>query len=214
MYLFEITYSEEHPAYANLAAANAKRVYGFLDSMIDAALAVQRPLLTHAIIKAINYHAIAGLHARAGEYRSHEMFVRDRNGTITYTAPHPAVVHGHMDDFVDQVNRRWTEATPIRLAAFALWRINFVHPFINGNGRTARSICYYILCTHLGGRLPGDRVLPEIIAEDYRAEYVAGLKVADKVQSDGTRDMSPLEDVVANAIRDQLSAALQPRSSV
>ena len=43
-----------------------------------------------------------------------------------------------MDAFVDEVNRRLETADVLTLAAYCLWRLNHIHPFINGNGRTAR----------------------------------------------------------------------------
>lgn len=33
----------------------------------------------------------------------------------------------------------------ITLASFVLWRLNWIHPFIDGNGRTAAVLCYFVL---------------------------------------------------------------------
>jgi Fic family protein len=40
----------------------------------------------------------------------------------------------------DYVNDRWAEASAVHLCAYVLWRLNWIHPFGDGNGRTARAI--------------------------------------------------------------------------
>ena len=64
-----------------------------------------------------------------------------------------------MDDFVNTVNRNWEQTDPVVLAAFVLWRLNNIHPFINGNGRTARACAYFVLCVRAGGWLAGQPIL-------------------------------------------------------
>jgi Fic family protein len=65
-----------------------------------------------------------------------------------------------MDDSVNQVNLWWQSADPVALATFVLWRLNNIHPFINGNGRTARAATYFVLCVKAGGWLQGTTILP------------------------------------------------------
>ena len=55
-----------------------------------------------------------------------------------------------MDDFVNLINLYWESGDTVRLSAEVLWRLNFIHPFINGNGRTARAACYFVLCVKCG----------------------------------------------------------------
>ena len=174
MDLFELGgQTEEHPAYQGVKAANDLRHYDFLYSMIRAALEIERPLLSQAIIKAINFHAIAGLHYDAGEYRSVGVKAGD------YEAPHHTRVKALMDDFVNVVNLQWLSADTVGLASFALWRLNHIHPFVNGNGRTARAVCYFILCVKSGGLLPGTMIVPEKL-KARRQEYLQALRKADE----------------------------------
>ena len=85
-----------------------------------------------------------------------------------------------VDDFINMVNWGWQSTDPVELAANALWRINHIHPFINGNGRTARAVCYFILCVKSGGLLPGTEILPELLRRDEtRAQYREALREAD-----------------------------------
>ena len=173
--------TEDHPAYQQLAAANTLRHYHFMNSMISAAITTGRPLLSQSLIKALNFHAIVGLHYSAGEYRSQVVRVGD------YVAPPHFYVEPLMDDFVNEINLMWQATQGVQLAAHALWRINAIHPFVNGNGRTARAICYFVLCVKLGRLLPGRTILPQRLREPpIRERYVSSLKAAD------SGDLSPL----------------------
>ncbi|SUS04190.1 conserved hypothetical protein [uncultured Defluviicoccus sp.] len=88
-----------------------------------------------------------------------------------------------MDDFVEEVEGLWDGTNALLLASFVLWKLNAIHPFVNGNGRTARAICYYVLCVKSNGLLPGAKILPELIREN-RDEYVRILKTTDKLNSE------------------------------
>ena len=182
MDLYELTGgAENHPVYQTVVEANGHRHYHFLFSMIRAALGIQRPVISQAIIKAINFHAIAGLHYTAGMYRPCEVHVRNAEGEVAYHPPQHHRVQALMDDFINMVNWWWQSTDSVELAAYALWRINYIHPFINGNGRTARAVCYFILCVKSGGLLPGKEILPELLRRDEaRERYREALREADR----------------------------------
>ena len=148
------------PAYEVLTRQNLTRQYDFLESIIAAALAVQLPLISRTLICALNYHAISCLHSHAGQFRPCDVDVG------RFTPPAHYRVPTLMDDFVNEVNRRWETANPVRLASYCLWRLNYIHPFINGNGRTARALCYCVICLKAGGLLPGFPLLPELIRQN------------------------------------------------
>jgi Fic family protein len=93
------------------------------------------------------------------------------------------------------------------MAAYVLWRLNWIHPFINGNGRTARVTCYYVLCLRSGGWLPGAPILPDLIAQN-RDEYVRALKVVDTSFSAGLPlQLGDLHALLERLINQQLAAA-------
>ena len=160
--------------------------------MIFAAGEAKTRWLSHSLIKAINFHAIVGLHDEAGVYRSSNVTVGE------YIPPHHSEVQSLMNDFVEEINESWASAASTELGAYALWRINNIHPFVNGNGRTARAVCYFIICAHLGGELPGAPALPELLRQE-RAEYVRLLRVAD------LGDRKPLSDLVNALLSRQLT---------
>lgn len=198
MILFEITRSEEHPSYQKLMIENGDRHYDFLRSIVVASIEMGRPFLSQQILKALNFHAIVCLHSHAGEFRPCEVTVG------THTPPAFFQVVPLMDDFVNDINRNWSQSDPVVLATYALWRLNYIHPFINGNGRTARAAAYYILCLSAGTWLPGEVILPELLRRN-RGEYVEALRHADKIYHDtGVVDIEPLHIIVSRLLEEQL----------
>jgi Fic family protein len=194
--------AEANENYQRLEAENAERQYDFIGSIVRAALATNRRFLSQTIIKALNFHAIACLHSCAGEYRPWPVRVGK------YEPPEPFRLQDLMDDFVNSVNVDWKESDPIYLASFVLWRINWIHPFINGNGRTARAIAYVVLCLWAGAELPGDTALPQLLKQE-RGRYVDALKVADESFKLGSLDLSELYALVEELVNVQIASAPQ-----
>jgi hypothetical protein len=203
MIVYELLDTEDHPVYQDLQIANLGRQYDFLRSIIATSLALGRPFLSTHVIKALNFHAITCLHTNPGEFRPCPVYFKDSD----HKPPDHYRVQALMDDLVNQVNRMWEQSDPLALAAFILWRLNHIHPFINGNGRTARAICYFVLCLKLGGWLAGTTILPELIRRD-RKEYVDALRHADK--SLPNLDLAPLQQLLERLLKEQISSAQPP----
>lgn len=189
---------EDNPLYQNVEAANGVRHYGFLETMVGAALASGKHVLSHTLLKALNYHAIACLHADAGEYRTYPVQVGEGEGK--FTPPEHYRVKALMEDFVDMVNRIWETAPPLGLAASVLWRLNYIHPFVNGNGRTARAAAYFVVCVKAGAWLPGTTILPEMLRAN-ASRYVDALKQGDQTYGE---DLSLLTALLDELLREQL----------
>ena len=198
MILFEITGKEDHSSYQELEIANGNRQYDFLRSMVGAAVDLKRPFLSQQLLKALNYHAIACLHTHAGEFRPCPVTVGE------YEPPAHYRVQALMDDFTNTVNLNFVAMDPVVLASFVLWRLNNVHPFINGNGRTARAACYFVLCVKLGGWLRGGKILPELL-RDNRDEYVQALKAVDATAKNGELELGPLHGLLVRLLDLQMS---------
>lgn len=190
MILYNIFQNEAHPEYKKLAASNGVRHYDFLKSIVEAAIGSQQVHLSGTIVKALNFHAIACLHTDAGQWRSGKVYMSSEEG-LKDMFPEPWQLPDMMDQFINEVNRLWLGADPLTLGAYVLWRLNRIHPFFNGNGRTARAACYYVICLKLGGWLPYSTILPEMIVEN-RPEYIEILKRVDASHALGTLDLSEL----------------------
>jgi Fic family protein len=111
-----------------------------------------------------------------------------------------------MDDLINDVNRHWSTQDPLFLAAYVLWKINDIHPFINGNGRTARATAYFIICIHFGGMIRGTTTLPQLLKRD-REEYVAHLRHADQTSKKNQRpDLEPLRAMIERLLIEQMNS--------
>jgi Fic family protein len=95
--------------------------------------------------------------------------------------------------------------------------MNWIHPFVDGNGRTARATSYLVLCVRLGSRLPGVNTIPDQISAQ-KAPYYEALEAADRAYSeDGeikvTQMEAFLEGLLANQLVSILRAAKGPSES-
>jgi len=146
---------------------------------------------------ALNHVAVANISKFGGRFRREPIYVGD------HKPPHFNEVDDWMDRFISTVQENWYIWSPTELAAYGLWRLNWIHPFIEGNGRTARAVCYYLLCVRSGALLPGEKIVPERIRED-RAGYERALKAADEAWDNGHLDFSLMEDYLAGLLHAQL----------
>jgi Fic family protein len=78
---------------------------------------------------------------KAGCYRTIQVFI---TGT-EYVPPKPEDVPSLMKRFTDTLTERWENTHPVLLAAFAHRGLVDIHPFTDGNGRTARLLMNLIL---------------------------------------------------------------------
>ena len=78
---------------------------------------------------------------KAGKYRDHMVFI---SGT-EYVPPQPQDVPSLMLEYIQEINEKSNELHPVLLASYAHRRLVDIHPFTDGNGRTARLIMNLIL---------------------------------------------------------------------
>jgi hypothetical protein len=84
--------------------------------------------------------------------------------------------------------------------------MNWIHPFVEGNGRTARAACYYLIRLKQGRLLPGTRIVPERIPEN-REPYYAALRAADEAWEAGHFDVNQLSEYLGGLLKGQLTEA-------
>jgi len=114
-----------------------------------------------------------------GCYRNVEVAVVDGDGKVIHQPPKWQMVTPFMQHFFRELSSVWTSGDALDVAAYALWRINWIHPFKNGNGRTARAFAYACLCIKMGVQLPGRESMIDLITRN-RDKYEGALKEADK----------------------------------
>lgn len=205
MILFDLAPTEDDPIYQSLQVSNLNRQYDFLESITEASLSANKVYISTTVLKAFNYHAIVCLHSDAGKFRSYPIQI----GAGDQHQPPPHIhIQALMDDFVNTININMQSADAVVLASWALWRLNWIHPFINGNGRTARITAYYILCLKFGGLMPGTTTLPELLRRHRGKQddpYVSALRELDKSYSNGSLDVTPLQTLISALLEEQLN---------
>lgn len=93
----------------------------------------------------ITVKGVRGGQADPGNYRKIQNYVvNSRTREVIYTAPKPLEVPHLMRDFVAWINKA-EDISPILVAGIAQFQFVHIHPFIDGNGRTARLFSTLIL---------------------------------------------------------------------
>jgi Fic family protein len=167
----------------------------------------ERPFhLRSSIILRLHKEALDGIHALAGTYRNTSVKI----GGSGHQPVDAFVVSEETEHLCGYVNNNWSTKSALHLAAYVLWRLNWIHPFADGNGRTARTVSYVVLNIKLDSLLPGVPTIPDQIAGDKKPYYVA-LEAADEVwKAKETVDVSNLEAMLEGMLAKQLvSAATQ-----
>lgn len=88
---------------------------------------------------------VRGENADPGNYRRIQNYVvNSRTREVIYTPPAPLDVPHLMREFVEWINKA-EDVSPILIAGIAQFQFVHIHPFIDGNGRTARLLSTLIL---------------------------------------------------------------------
>lgn len=175
------------------------RQYDLLTNCIEIGLKKGPELFDKYTLWSLNHAAVANVIHFGGRFRKEPIYVG------SHIPPHFNEVENRMDRFIAFVHENWSlHEHPTLIPAYALWRLNWIHPFVEGNGRTARAACYYLMCLRLGQLLPGDKIVPERIREN-REPYYAALKSADAAWENGHFDVSELADYLQDLLEAQLT---------
>ena len=125
----------------------------------------------------------------AGELRTTQVFVGG------YVPPSSSEIEELLDDYVEWMNSEETGALhPVEFAALAHYKFIFIHPFLDGNGRTSRLIMNLIL---LRAGYP-----PVIIKLSQRQEYYETIKQANR------GDIRPFIRFICKCLDDMVDAYL------
>ena len=88
---------------------------------------------------------VRGENADPGNYRKIQNYVvNSRTREVIYTPPGALDVPHLMREFVEWINKA-EDVSPILVAGIAQFQFVYIHPFIDGNGRTARLLSTLIL---------------------------------------------------------------------
>lgn len=185
-------------------ARNGFRQYDAAIGAIQSALERRTFKLRPSLILGLQREALAGISAYAGNYRPGGVAIKGSKHEPVVAHLVPELV----EDMCDYVNDHWNDSTPIHLASYLMWRLNWIHPFADGNGRTSRITSYVVLSIRAGAILPGTPTIPDQIV-DNRAPYFEALDAADAAFRNGTIDVSQMETLLAALLAKQLAGFYQ-----
>jgi Fic family protein len=158
-----------------------------------------------SILLGLHRDALLGIHPLAGNFRPSTVEIRGSK----HVPPDAYLVPQLVEELCDYVNDNWGSASPLHLAAYVMWRLNWIHPFADGNGRTARATSYLILCMKMGSRIPGTKTIPDLISEN-KKPYCDALEAADEIWIKENRvDLAALEELLGNLLAAQFLSAVE-----
>jgi Fic family protein len=152
--------------------------------------------------------ALIGLSGYAGNWRPSDIKIEGSR----HQPPGAFEIPERIEELCDYINEKWGEKSPVHLSSYVMWRLNWIHPFTDGNGRTSRAASYLILCLRLGYLLPGKRTIPDQIAEN-KTPYYKALEAADVAWAEGKIDLSAMKDLLKSMLAEQLVAVHQESAS-
>jgi len=156
--------------------------------------------LRPSTLQTLHRIAIQDIYSCAGNYRTIPVQIKGTDHQPPLWQDVPRLV----EEMCDYVNDHWQASTPVHLSAYLMWRINWIHPFAGGNGRTSRGVSYLALCSRLGCHLPGKLTIPEQIVAS-REPYYKALDAADLAWSKNAVDVSEMENLLSALLARQLT---------
>jgi Fic family protein len=136
--------------------------------------AEQQAPITEDTIRKLHAIIFTGPRTRPTPYRDGQNIVRNAaTGEIVYMPPEAADVPALMADFVAWLAKTEEEGVPVPIiAGLAHYQFVTIHPFYDGNGRTARALATLILYRR-GYDLGRFYSLEEFYAQDLASYYTA-----------------------------------------
>lgn len=163
--------------------------------------------LAPADVCALQKIAVQGIFPCAGTFRQVPIKIEN----APHTPPPFEDVPRLVSEMCDYANAHATES--FHVASYLMWRLNWIHPFADGNGRTSRAVSYLALSCGLNLEIPGTVTIPDLIVRD-RSDYYAALDAADDAYSKGGRiDVSAMEKLMMKLLAEQLRSAIQAQSN-
>lgn len=187
-------------ARAEAEARNGLRQYDAGIQTVQSALDRAAFRLRPSLILGLQREALREISLYAGNFRPGGVEISGSR----HEPPGAHQVPELIEDLCDYINDKWSTSSPIHLAAYVMWRLNWIHPFADGNGRTSRIVSYVVLSVRANAVLPGTPTIPDQIV-DNRGPYFAALDAADAAWRDGRIDVTAMERLLGDLLARQLA---------
>ena len=138
-------------------------------------------------IQSLHREALKGISEFAGNWRPAGVGIQGSQ----HQPVGAHLVPEKIEELCDYLNDNWRERSAIHLASYVMWRLNWIHPFSDGNGRTSRVFSYVVLCVRLGFVLGGIKTIPDQIVAN-RKPYFDALEAADLAWRGGIVDVEKM----------------------
>jgi len=194
---------------ARQEAKNGLRQFDEVIERINYSLQPERPFkLRPSAILSLHRRALEGISSFAGVFRPGGIEIKGSK----HQPPGAHLVPEVLEQLCDYINDNWAKSSPLHAAAYVMWRMNWIHPFVDGNGRTSRAVCYLVLCLKLGCVLPGTQTIPEQISKN-KDPYYKALEAADQANAAGRIDLTEMEKLLESLLAAQLLSVIDAARS-
>lgn len=184
---------------AKREAANALDQFDWAMAEVSGWIAAEEPRLKISMLLSLHRKAMDGIDPYAGNFRPAAVAIKGSGHKPISGDDVPRYV----EEMLEYLSDNWMDKTAIHLSSYVMWRLNWIHPFADGNGRTSRMLSYMVLCGSLRQVLPGTRTIPEQISEN-KGPYYEALEAADKSYKRGQLDVSKMEKLLEDYLAVQL----------
>lgn len=168
----------------HLEAINHRDAIVFLETLLD-----MNEVITEWNIKNIHQLILKDIdNSNAGKYRNENVLISGAK----HIPPNHVLVSDHMQKLVYEMQTSWSKFHPIVKATLLHGEFVKVHPFIDGNGRTARLL--------LNFELMKNGYPPIVIKKENRLEYYDSLDTAHTTY-DYTEFIKLISDLVLESER-------------
>ncbi|MEJ2672956.1 MAG: Fic family protein [Deltaproteobacteria bacterium] len=151
--------------------------------------------------------------AYAGKFRDEEVFIWDKTNTVIFKPMAAENIEPCLNNLVTWVNAQSDEdfIHPVIRASIIHFFLVYVHPFFDGNGRTARALFYfYLLKNHYGFFKYFS--ISALIAKQ-REKYYKAIKDVEDYDNDLTYFLLYFADVVSKSINEIINKILRKYQS-
>lgn len=184
---------------ARREASNALDQFDWAIEEVERWIKAKEPNFKVSTLLKLHRLAMDGVDQYAGNFRPASVVIKGSKHIPVAGDDVPRQV----EDMIEYVLEHWNTKTAIHLSSYVMWRLNWIHPFADGNGRTSRILSYLVLCGRLRQVLPGTRTIPEQISENKKPYYDA-LESADFASKRGTVDVGEMERLLEGYVANQL----------
>jgi len=110
---------------AKIEARNGVRQFDAVTDMIEAFSDPERKFkLRPSHLLTLQRIALEGLSSYAGNFRPAGIEI----GGSRHKPPGAHMVPEEVEHMCDYINENWEQSSPVHLAAYALWKLNWIHP--------------------------------------------------------------------------------------